>query len=93
MKLKILYRKIAIKFIKKNLSKISKKDIDELIIKAMKKIIYKEDTNIDLKRMISNDGFFRIRKGNIRIFFSYSSDGDIIVSLIEDIGFRGDIYK
>ena len=93
MKLKILYRKIAIKFIKKNLSKISKKDIDELIIKAMKKIIYKEDTNIDLKRMISNDGFFRIRKGNMRIIFSYSSDGDIIVSLIEDIGFRGDIYK
>ena len=47
MKLKILYRKIATKFIKKNLSKISKQDVDELITKSMKKIIKKEDVNID----------------------------------------------
>jgi 20S proteasome alpha/beta subunit len=62
MKLKILYRKIATKFIKKNLSKISKQDIDELIIKAIKKIINKEDINIDLKKMISNDDFFQNKK-------------------------------
>jgi mRNA-degrading endonuclease RelE of RelBE toxin-antitoxin system len=37
--------------------------------------------------------FFRIRKGDIRIIFLYSNDGDIVVSLIENIGFRGDIYK
>jgi len=94
MKLKILYKKIATKFINKNNSKISKDMVDELIIKAMKKIINKENINIDLKKLVDNkNDFFRIRKGNIRIIFSFDSDGEIIVSIVEDIGYRGDVYK
>jgi len=94
MILKIEYEKIATKFLKKNLSKISKEEIDELIFKAMKKIINREDINIDLKKLIGNDGeLFRIRKGDIRIIFSYNQNGEVIISIVENIGFRGDIYK
>jgi len=94
MILKIQYEKVVIKFLKKNSSKITKVDIDNLVLKSMKKIIKKEDVNIDLKKMIDNKNeFFRIRKGDIRIIFSYTSSGDIVVSVVENIGFRGDVYK
>jgi len=94
MILKIKYEKVVIKFLKKNSSKITKEDIDNLVLKSMKKIIKKEDINIDLKKMIdSKNELFRIRKGDIRIIFSYTSNGDIVISVVEDIGFRGDIYK
>jgi len=94
MILKIQYEKVVIKFLNKNKSKITKEDIDTLILKSMKKIIKKEDINIDLKKMIDNQNeFFRIRKGNIRVIFSYSKNGDIVVSVVENIGFRGDVYK
>jgi mRNA-degrading endonuclease RelE of RelBE toxin-antitoxin system len=94
MKLKIIYKKIATKFIKKNTSKISKNEIDELIVKSMKKIINREDTNVNLKKLVDNQNeYFRVRKGNIRIIFSYSKDGEVVISIVEDIGFRGDIYK
>ncbi|NWF66286.1 MAG: hypothetical protein HXX81_02340 [Campylobacterales bacterium] len=60
----------------------------------MKKIIKKEDININLLKMTDNDiDIFRIRKGDIRIIFSYSQNGEIIVSIVEDIGYRGDVYK
>jgi len=89
MKLKIIYKKIAIKFIQKN--NLKKDEIDELIIKAIKKIIKKEDINIDVKKLVSKD-LFRIRKGDIRVIFSYFED-EIIISIVENIGYRGDIYK
>ncbi len=92
MTLKILYKKIATKFISKN--KISKDEVDSLVVKSMKKIIKKEDINIDLKKLVTNEQeFFRIRKGNIRIIFSFDLDGNVVVCLVENIGYRGDIYK
>lgn len=94
MIVKIQYEKIAVKFIKKNLSKISKDEIDNLILKAIKKMINKEDINIDLKKLVDNKNeLFRIRKGDIRIIFSYTKNDEIIVSIVENIGFRGEIYK
>lgn len=92
MTLKILYKKIATKFISKN--KISKDEVDSLVVKSMKKIIKKEDINIDLKKLVTNEQeLFRIRKGNIRIIFSFDLDGNVVVCLVENIGYRGDIYK
>ena len=94
MKVKILYKKVATKFIAKNQSKISKDSVDIFVFKAVKKIVKKEDINIDLKKLITNDGeLFRIRKGDIRIIFSLDGDANVIVSLVEKIGFRGDVYK
>ena len=37
--------------------------------------------------------YYRIRKGNIRIIIQTVDDTIIIEAIIEDIGFRGDIYK
>jgi len=36
---------------------------------------------------------YRIRKGNIRILIQSLNNEIIIEAIIEDIGFRGDIYK
>jgi len=36
---------------------------------------------------------YRIRKGNIRILVKIINDEIIIEAIIEDIGFRGDVYK
>lgn len=92
MKLEIFYKKVVTKFIKKN--NFSKDELDSLIIKAIKKIVKKEDINIDLKRLITTDEeLFRIRKGNIRIIFSFNLNGDVVVSVVENIEYRGDIYK
>ena len=92
MKLEIFYKKVVTKFIKKN--NFSKDELDSLIIKAIKKIVKKEDINIDLKRLLTTDEeLFRIRKGNIRIIFSFNLNGDVVVSVVENIEYRGDIYK
>ena len=39
------------------------------------------------------DDIYRIRKGNIRILVKIVDSEIIIEAIVEDIGFRGDIYK
>ena len=92
-KIKITYLKKATKFLKKN-STITEKEVDELVIKFIKKHFFNIDENIDYKQMKGNlKDIFRIRKANIRIIIQLI-DGDIIIeAIINDIGFRGDIYK
>lgn len=49
---------------------------------------------MDYKQLQGNlKDIFRIRKGNIRIIVKVVDDEIIIETIIEDIGFRGDIYK
>lgn len=76
----------------KNQNKISEEEIDNLIILATKKIFKIEDTNIDLK-MLKGElrGYFRIKKGDIRIIFTLEKR-DIVEASIKDIDFRGSIY-
>jgi len=92
-KIKITYLKKATKFLKKNRI-ITEKEVDDLVIKFIKKHFFNIDENIDYKQMKGNlKDFFRIRKANIRIIIQLI-DGDIIIeAIINDIGFRGDIYK
>ncbi len=92
MTIKIHYTKNAIKFFKKNASVLSKNESDELVVKGLKKILKNEDVNVDIKKLKSQE-LFRIRKGSVRIVFSFSSSCEIVVSLVEDIDFRGNIYK
>jgi len=92
-KVTIVYLKKADKFLARNPHKLSKKDVDQLIIKAIEKIYNQTDTNIDLKRMKTLENHFRIRKGDIRIVFHLADDGNWIVSVVEEIGYRGDVYK
>lgn len=78
----------------KNNSIITETQVDELIIKFIKKHFYNIDINIDYKQLQGNlKDTFRIRKGNIRIILKIIDDEIIIEAIIEDIGFRGDVYK
>jgi len=93
--IKLTYLKKATKFLDKNKYILTEKQVDELVIKFIKKKIYNINTNIDYKQMsgkISN--IYRIRKANIRIIIKLENNNNIIIeAIIADIGFRGDIYK
>lgn len=66
--------------------------MDKLLKSAARLIIFKENINIDLKKMKGTDqNLFRIRKGKVRIIFKVFKN-DIIILTVEDIGFRGKIY-
>jgi len=93
MNLKIIYLKTATKFLQKN-HILNKTEVDNLIIKAVKKIKFNEDIKIDLKKLKGElSDFYRIRKGKIRILFKLIDNEVIIEIIINNINFRGDIYK
>lgn len=92
--LKLTYLKKSKKFLDKHKDTISESEIDELIIKFVKSRFYNIEQNIDYKSLQGYNGnYYRIRKGNIRIIVQVVNDEIIIEAIIEDIGFRGDIYK
>ena len=94
MKLEIVYLKKADKFFIKNSNILTKIKTKELLIKAVKKIVKKEDINIDVKRLQGNlHNFYRIRNGKIRILFELENNEIKIIAIINDIDFRGGIYK
>jgi len=93
-KIKITYLRGATKFLKKNSSVITENEVDMLIIKFVKKRFFGADINIDYKQMSGKlKSFYRIRRGKIRIIVEVVDDEIIIETIINDIGFRGDIYK
>jgi len=92
--IKLTYLKKSKKFLDKNVSVITENQVDELIIKFIKRHFYNIDINVDYKQLQGNlKDTFRIRKGNIRIIAKVVDDEIIIEAIIEDIGFRGDVYK
>ena len=91
---KLTYLKKAKKFLDKNQNSITEDQVDELVIKLMKKLFFQIDTNIDFKQLQGTlRDYYRIRKGSIRIIVRIADDEIIIEAIIEDIGFRGDVYK
>jgi mRNA interferase RelE/StbE len=92
--LKLTYLKKAKKFLDKNKSVIDEKQVDELVIKFIKKHFFNCDENVDYKQLQGNlKDYYRIRKSNIRLIIRVIDDNIIIEAIIEDIGYRGDIYK
>lgn len=92
--LKLTYLKKATKFLNKNKTKLTEKQSDELIVRFIKKKVYNMDVNIDYKQMKEDIAdIYRIRRANIRILVKIINNEIIIEAIIEDIGFRGDIYK
>lgn len=92
--IKLTYLKSAKKFLDKNKSILTESEVDELVIKFIKSKFYGIDININYKKLQGEwDNFYRIRKGNIRVILSIKDDEIVIEAIVEDIGFRGDIYK
>ena len=92
--IKLTYLKKATKFLSKNQNILTEPQVDELIIKFIKKKFYNIDENIDYKQMQGDiKDIYRIRKANIRIILRVVDDEIVIEAIIQDIGFRGDIYK
>jgi len=92
--IKLTYLKKATKFLNKNRSVLTESEVDALIVKFIKKKLYNIDVTIDFKQMKGDiQDIYRIRKGNMRIIIKLI-DGEIIIeAIVEDIGYRGDIYK
>ena len=94
MKLEFIYLKKADKFFIKNSHILSKDKVRELLIKAAKKLLLKEDINIDVKPL--KGGFKhlnRIKYNKIRILFEIHNGEVIVEMIVEDIDYRGGIYK
>ena len=92
--IKLTYLKAATKFLAKNKDKISEDQIDILLVKFIKKRFYNVDVNIDYKQMQGNiKDIYRIRKADIRVIVKVVNNEIIIEAIVQDIGYRGDIYK
>ena len=92
--IKLTYLKKATKFLNKHKNILTEQQSDELIIKFIKKKFYNIDINIDYKQMQGDiQDIYRIRKGDIRIIIKIANNEIIIEAIVQDIGFRGDIYK
>lgn len=92
--LKLTYLKKSKKFLDKHNGTLTENEVDALVVKFIKNKFYNIEQNIDYKPLQGYMGdFYRIRKGNIRIIVQVLNNEIIIEAIIEDIGFRGDIYK
>ena len=94
MNLEIHYLKKADKFFSKNSHQLTKEKSNELIIKSVKKIVLNEDINIDVKQLKGNfQTYYRIRFKKIRILFELVNNEIKITTIVNDIDFRGGVYK
>ncbi len=93
MNLEIAYSKSALSFIDKNQDTLTRDESDTLIIKAVKKIYKLSIESVDLKALKGEKSVYRIRKGSIRIIFGLNKNGNISVASVNNIDFRGGVYK
>lgn len=81
--------KNAEKFLEKN--KLSKGEIFELVERAIR-YFRGEQTSLDIRKLKGKwTGFYRIRRGKVRIIAEF--DFENLNVFIEEIDFRGNIYK
>ncbi|MBR3630609.1 MAG: type II toxin-antitoxin system RelE/ParE family toxin [Oscillospiraceae bacterium] len=86
--MKIRYSKKALKFLAKQ-----EKSTVERIKAAVQRLTLQPPVG-DIKDMQGfDDGRKRLRVGSFRIIFNYTSEGEVEILLVMEIGNRGDIYK
>jgi len=94
MKIEIEYLKKPEKFFAKNSHILSKENSNQLIIKGIKKVVLNEDINVDIKKLQGNlSQYYRIRRSKIRILVELQNNTVIVKAIVNDIDFRGDVYK
>lgn len=74
--------------IKKFLSKLTKKE-RALMRKILGDVLTLNTQNYDVKPLKGYKGFFRLRKGDIRVVFTKEKN----MGIVADIDFRKNIYK
>ena len=88
MNWRVDYSKDAHKFIVKH-------RIQEMITQELKKFLLKlegQNSSIDVKKLWSEwAGYYRIRKGTLRIIFMMDVTEHVI--FVERVDFRGNVYK
>jgi mRNA interferase RelE/StbE len=88
MKWRIDYSRDAQKFIEKQ-------DIGNEAKEELKKFLMRlkgENVNVDIKKLTGDwTGYYRLRKGKIRIIFSLNKSENSLY--VEKIDYRGDVYK
>jgi mRNA interferase RelE/StbE len=88
MKWRIEYSRDAEKFI-------DKQDVHIEVREELKKFLIKMkggSVNIDLKKLVGEwDGYYRLRKGRLRIIFELNKIDKVL--FVDRIDFRGDVYK
>ena len=88
MKWKIETSKNAEKFLAKN--QLSKNEVFDLIGRAIRRL-RGERTNVNMKKLTGEwTGFYRIRRGKIRIIAEFRFEDSVV--FIEEIDWRGNIY-
>ncbi len=88
MKWKLKYTNQALKF----LNKTSIESIDSTIRKAIGKVIFFENTNINIRKLKGKwKKYYRIRQGDLRIIIKFEEEDRTV--LIYRIGWRGNVYK
>ena len=88
MKWKLKYTNQAARFLEKT----SIESIDSVIGKAIRKVLFIENTNINIRKMKGKwKDFYRIRQGNLRIIIKFEVKDQTV--LIYRIGLRGNVYK
>jgi mRNA interferase RelE/StbE len=85
---RIDYSKDAHKFIQKN-------KLQADVSAELKKFLLRlkgVDVNIDLKKLIGDwEGYYRLRKGDVRIIFAINKPGKALY--VEKVDLRGSVYK
>ena len=88
MKWKIETSKNAEKFLAKN--QLSKNEVFDLIGRAIRRL-RGEQANVNMKKLTGEwTGFYRIRRGKIRIIAEFRFEDSVV--FIEEIDWRGNIY-
>ena len=81
--------KNAGKFLEK--SQFTREEVDDLIRKAIH-YFQGERINLDIKKLKGKwAGFYRIRRGRIRIIAEFNFDNSVV--FIEEIDWRGSVYR
>lgn len=93
MNIAIDYSRASLKFLKTKAKEIDFTDVEALLVSALKVLLRKEEQTIDIKKLKGHfQGYYRVRKGKIRIIFSFKQDQQIYVQ-VHAIDYRGNVYK
>lgn len=88
MKWRIDYSRGSEKFIEKQ-------NIREEVREELRRFLIRlkgENVNVDVKKLTGDwEGYYRLRKGNIRIIFEVNKTGKVLY--VEKVDFRGDVYR